>query len=44
MKWAGAAAFPPAHVKPYVRRDKSDQVDAAAIIQPEGDRRRNSGK
>ena len=24
---------PPAHVKPYVRRNKSDQVDAAAIYE-----------
>jgi transposase len=25
--------LPPAHVKPYVRRNKSDQVDAAAIYE-----------
>ena len=25
--------IPPAHVKPYVRRNKSDQVDAAAIYE-----------
>ena len=25
--------LPPAHVKPYVRRNKSDEVDAAAIYE-----------
>ena len=25
--------LPPAHVKPYVRRNKSDQIDAAAIYE-----------
>src|ERR1700722_11105020 len=25
--------IPPAHVKPYVRRNKNDQVDAAAIYE-----------
>jgi len=25
--------IPPAHVKPYVRRNKSDQIDAAAIYE-----------
>jgi transposase len=25
--------FPPAHVKPYVRHNKSEQVDAAAIYE-----------
>ena len=28
--------IPPAHVKPYVRRNKSDAVDAAAICEAEG--------
>ena len=28
--------IPPAHVKPYVRRNKSDQVDAAAIYEAMG--------
>src|SRR5271157_3903173 len=28
--------LPPAHVKPYVRRNKSDQVDAAAICEAAG--------
>src|ERR1700721_529285 len=28
--------LPPAHVKPYVRRNKSDQVDAAAICEAMG--------
>jgi transposase len=30
--------IPPAHVKPYVRRNKTDAVDAAAILRGGGGR------
>ena len=30
--------IPPAHVKPYVRRNKNDAADAAAIARPRGGR------